>query len=255
MKTLTHGLEPLRIVGKRRVKRKGLGRNFQSFCFQHNNMRVSCVTPVKDIPTMQKPTLAIAFTRKNNLPLIAVKMKDRECHFLIDTGIKECRISKSFYYEMGGSEKMVIDDKTIMSLTFSGHTFRIPMVLSEIYSQDFIGIIGTGFLHKWKMHIDFDLEIMYSYIPVKHQEWTLVDFSRQFGKMKVNIITDPSGNTTLNECVFTDVEGIDTVVYVSKALKNYTAERISQEKDLLHVKVLTSGKYCLIYPLESVDLE
>lgn len=82
------------------------------------------------------------------------------------------------------------------------------------------------------------------------KSWTLMDFARQHGKMKVH--HDDDG--LLDICIFTNADGVETTAYVAAPIKRYSVEDIQREKEELSVITLDSGAYCLCKKWEVVRL-
>jgi hypothetical protein len=117
-------------------------------------------------------------------------MGEKPIGMLLETGCKGCILDSSFYKECGGKPEMVLPaeplcepmwkieatGKTLIDLTIGSNVMRIPVVLADINgclstivdNQDcpIVGILGSQFFHRYKMHIDFDSEMIYSYEPV-----------------------------------------------------------------------------------------
>ena len=136
---------------------------------------------------MKEVQIITNFERVNGFPVMKSKMGDKPIGLLLDTGSRECVLDSSFYYECGGKPEMVLPaeplysptgnlettGKTLIDLTIGSNVMRIPVVLADIRKYlsviadglDFpiVGLLGNKFFHRWKMHIDFDNEMIYSY--------------------------------------------------------------------------------------------
>ncbi len=141
---------------------------------------------------MQKKEVQIItnFERVHGYPVVKLKMGDKPIGMLLDTGSRECILDASFYKDCGGKPEMILPaeplcsptgnlkttGKTLIDLTIGSNVLRVPVVLADISRYlsviadelDFpiVGLLGTKFFHRWKMHIDFDNEMIYSYEPV-----------------------------------------------------------------------------------------
>ena len=140
---------------------------------------------------MKEVRIIMNFERVNGYPVIKLKMRDKPIGMLIDTGSRECILDASFYKECGGKPEMILPaeplcgplwkieatGKTLCDLTIGGNVMRIPVVLADIKgylstivdNQDcpIVGILGSQFFHRYKMHIDYDNEMIYSYESIK----------------------------------------------------------------------------------------
>lgn len=83
-----------------------------------------------------------------------------------------------------------------------------------------------------------------------NNSWSLLDFARQHGRMKVHRNDDG----LLDMCIFISADGTETTACVSKQIKGYTVEDIQREKEELSIVTLNSGAYCLCREWETVHL-
>lgn len=89
--------------------------------------------------------------------------------------------------------------------------------------------------------------------------WSLVDFARAHGKMKVtNELTNSNTGETFKSCAFVDEGNAITLVGFSSNLGELSPAQIKAQKDELQVVELESGSYKLCKrgtdSWESVDL-
>lgn len=89
--------------------------------------------------------------------------------------------------------------------------------------------------------------------------WSLMDFARAHGKMKVtNELTNSQTGETFKSCAFVSEGGAVTLVGFSSNLGELTPLQIAAQKNELQVVLLESGKYKLCKSgadsWESVDL-
>lgn len=76
--------------------------------------------------------------------------------------------------------------------------------------------------------------------------WSLIDFARTHGKMKVtNELVNSNTGETFKSCAFVDSEGAVTLVGFSSNLGELTPAQIASQKDNLQVVELNSGNYKL----------
>ena len=76
--------------------------------------------------------------------------------------------------------------------------------------------------------------------------WSLIDFARTHGKMKVtNELVNSNTNETFKSCAFVDSEGEVTLVGFSSNLGELTPAQIARQKNNLQVVELNSGNYKL----------
>lgn len=76
--------------------------------------------------------------------------------------------------------------------------------------------------------------------------WSLIDFARTHGKMKVtNELVNSNTGETFKSCAFVDSEGAVTLVGFSSNLGELTPAQIASQKDNLQVVELNSGSYKL----------
>lgn len=76
--------------------------------------------------------------------------------------------------------------------------------------------------------------------------WSLIDFARTHGKMKVtNELVNSNTGETFKSCAFVDSEGAVTLVGFSSNLGELTPAQIANQKDNLQVVELNSGNYKL----------
>ena len=76
--------------------------------------------------------------------------------------------------------------------------------------------------------------------------WSLIDFARAHGKMKVtNELVNSNTGETFKSCAFVDSEGAVTLVGFSSNLGELTPAQIASQKDNLQVVELNSGNYKL----------
>ena len=76
--------------------------------------------------------------------------------------------------------------------------------------------------------------------------WSLIDFARTHGKMKVtNELVNSNTGETFKSCAFVDSEGAVTLVGFSSNLGELTPAQIANQKDNLQVVKLNSGSYKL----------
>jgi len=89
--------------------------------------------------------------------------------------------------------------------------------------------------------------------PGIKDSWSLVNFARMKGKMKVtNELVNKDTGETFRSCVF-DHDGSLTFVNFSSKLGEMSAAEISREKDNLQVVLLESGTYKLCKRGEAWD--
>lgn len=85
--------------------------------------------------------------------------------------------------------------------------------------------------------------------------WTLVDFARKHGQMKVTTAYNAMfKKECLDKCVFVASDGKETIAYIADVVKTYTPKMIEENKDKLHIRVLDSGYYCLCENRLDIDL-
>lgn len=85
--------------------------------------------------------------------------------------------------------------------------------------------------------------------------WSLVDFARLHGKMKVSTAYNARFKKyCLDKCVFTTSDGKETIACIADIVKEYTPKMIEENKDKLHIRVLDSGAYCLCENFIEVQL-
>ena len=76
--------------------------------------------------------------------------------------------------------------------------------------------------------------------------WSLIDFARTHGKMKVtNELVNSNTGGTFKSCAFVNSEGAVTLVGFSSNLGELTPAQIASQKDNLQVVELNSGSYKL----------
>lgn len=76
--------------------------------------------------------------------------------------------------------------------------------------------------------------------------WSLLDFARTHGRMKVtNDLVNSQTGETFKSCAFVDTEGAVTLVGFSSGLGELTPSQIAAQKDSLQVVELESGNYKL----------
>ena len=81
--------------------------------------------------------------------------------------------------------------------------------------------------------------------------WSLLEFARLFGKMKVtNPLVNKNTGEVFRSCAFVNPSGAVTLVGFSSKLGELTPQQIATRKDSLRVVQLESGSYKLC---ESVD--
>lgn len=138
--------------------------------------------------------IIVNFERVDGYPVVKLKMGDKSIGMLLDTGSRECILDASFYKEYGGKPEMVLPTeplcspsgnmettgKTLIDLTIGSNVLRVPVVLADIKKYlsviadeldcPLVGILGSKFFHRWKFHIDFDNEMIYSYEPVEKND-------------------------------------------------------------------------------------
>ena len=136
---------------------------------------------------MKEVQIIANFERVHGYPVVKLKMGDKPIAMLLDTGSRECILDSSFYKESGGKPEMVLPaeplcsptgnlkttGKTLIDLTIGSNVMRIPVVLADIkdylsalsdeHDYPIVGILGSRFFHRYKMHIDYDNEMIYSY--------------------------------------------------------------------------------------------
>ena len=115
---------------------------------------------------MKRPQFVINFEYIDGLPYIKVQIGHESGYLLLDTTSKHCFLSARFFEEHGNPEMVLPCEeseigKTISILTFQDYDFKVPMIIKPL--EGILGILGTNFLHRWKMVIDFDAEMLYSY--------------------------------------------------------------------------------------------
>ena len=117
---------------------------------------------------MKRPQFVINFVIIDQGPAIKVKIGEGIGYLLLDTCNKHNFLSTSFF-EQYGNENVVVPceesevGKTLCDLTIRDYKFRVPMLIKQLDAPDIIGILGRKFLSRWKMIIDFDAEMLYSY--------------------------------------------------------------------------------------------
>ena len=143
---------------------------------------------------MKEVHIITNFERVNGFPVMKSKMGDKLIGMLLDTGSKECILDSSFYKEFGGKPEMILPaeplyspsgnmettGKTLIDLTIGSNVMRIPVALADIRKYlsviadeldcPIVGLLGSKFFHRYKMHIDFDNEMIYSYEPVTKRD-------------------------------------------------------------------------------------
>lgn len=76
--------------------------------------------------------------------------------------------------------------------------------------------------------------------------WTLVDFAKSHGRMKVtNELTNSNTGETFKSCAFVGTGGAVTLVGFSSNLGELTPAQIAAQKDSLQVVELESGNFKL----------
>ena len=76
--------------------------------------------------------------------------------------------------------------------------------------------------------------------------WSLLDFARTHGRMKVtNELTNSQTGETFKSCAFVATGGAVTLVGFSSKLGILTPQQIAAQKDSLQVVLLESGNYKL----------
>lgn len=76
--------------------------------------------------------------------------------------------------------------------------------------------------------------------------WSLLDFARTHGRMKVtNDLVNSQTGETFKSCAFVGTEGAVTLVGFSSTLGELTPRQIAAQKDSLQVVELKSGNYKL----------
>lgn len=76
--------------------------------------------------------------------------------------------------------------------------------------------------------------------------WSLIDFAKSHGKMKVtNELTNSNTGETFKSCAFVAPGGAVTLVGFSSKLGELTPKQIAAQKDTLQVVELESGSYKL----------
>ena len=145
---------------------------------------------------MKEVQIITNFDRVNGWPVVKSKMGDKPIGLLLETGCRECVLDSSFYNECGGKPEMVLPaeplcspfgnqettGKTLIDMTIGSNVMRIPVVLADIkkylsvitdeLDYPIVGLLGSRFFHRYKMHIDYDNEMIYSYedFEVKKKE-------------------------------------------------------------------------------------
>lgn len=133
-----------------------------------------------------KVQLISNFTRVNGYPLMETTLDDYKCYFLLHTGSSVCYINSSYLIahkgELGtlapiepqilvpGNSEVfggTICDLTIDSkkLLFAAHVADLDKYFRDTVGTDVkaVGILGTNFFHRYKIHLDFKLDMLYSY--------------------------------------------------------------------------------------------
>ena len=86
--------------------------------------------------------------------------------------------------------------------------------------------------------------------------WSLLDFARTHGRMKVtNDLVNSQTGETFKSCAFVATDGAVTLVGFSSTLGELTPSQIAAQKDSLQVVELESGNYKLCADIwQDVDL-
>ena len=130
--------------------------------------------------------------------------------------------------------------KTLIDLTIGSNVLRIPVVLADIKKYlsviadelDFpiVGLLGNKFFNRWKMHIDFDNEMIYSYEPVVKENKTKDEIIESFqGKENVRHIVSDNGSGSWS----TQRRSFGDEAYAKGACKLNTVEDEHKNKHLL----------------------
>lgn len=72
---------------------------------------------------------------------------------------------------------------------------------------------------------------------------TLMDFAKQYGKMQVKTVANPTTNEVRSYCVFTNEQGIETKVEFGKALGALRPQEIAERKEQLVVVQKLDGSF------------
>ena len=223
---------------------------------------------------MKEVRIIMNFERVNGYPFVKSKMGDKPIGMLLDTGSRECILDASFYKECGGKPEMILPaeplcspsgnlettGKTLINLTIGSNVLRVPVVLADISRYlsviadelDFpiVGLLGTKFFHRWKFHIDFDNEMIYSYEPVVKENKTKDEIIESFqGKENVRHIVSDNGSESWS----TQRRSFGDEAYAKGACKLNTVEDEHKNKHLLFLfnsKDEEVGRYYLGKPLQ-----
>lgn len=79
---------------------------------------------------------------------------------------------------------------------------------------------------------------------------SLVEFSKQHGKMQVKTVANPTTNEVRSFCVFINEQGKETIVEFGKALGVLRPQEIAEKKEQLKVVQLSNGSFELIEKTE-----
>ena len=117
---------------------------------------------------MKRPEFVINFERLEGVPMIKVKLGEQTGYLELDTSSKECFLSEEFFKAHGNEDVLLPCEeseigKTIGIITIRDYDFKVPMIVKKLHNPSIVGILGSNFFHRWKMILDFDAEMLYSY--------------------------------------------------------------------------------------------
>lgn len=150
----------------------------------------------------------------------------------------------------------------------------VLIALNEVSRRDywamFIGwlitaplIVSCLFYFGWKRYkriydVEENLDVTTDEDKLFPNKWTLLDFIKEFGRMKIGEFKNEYG-VTFHKCACTKGDGIITEVSFFSQLGELTASEIKERKNQLFVGQMESGKYYLyakgVKAWEEVNLE
>lgn len=75
--------------------------------------------------------------------------------------------------------------------------------------------------------------------------WSVVDFSKKYGKMQIGKFPDSNNRESYQRCRFVDHNGKATYVNVSSAMQDITIQEIEKQRERIRVGELPNGKFVL----------
>lgn len=117
------------------------------------------------------------FVIKEDMPIVEIGNDS----FLIDTGNMSNKYSRSCFFEKGGKESSILtkedfanakeenlrklnitEDQILMRLPFDKCIITVPADLVELDTTLYTGVLGSLFLRKYEIHLDFEKYVLWS---------------------------------------------------------------------------------------------